>query len=714
MVGKIADLAHLLPPMSLKPRRLHVLALLCYTLLSLALTWPLARYWDHGFMGFARSFQDGIQNVWNMWWMRWALTHGQTPFWNPLLYYPDGLQMYLQAISAPGAFAALPVTWLFGPTAAYNLATIMASSLTGYGVFVLVRAFVPGYRLPLLAGALVLASPFMLGRLLTNQINLTSMYWLPFYFLALIRLEERRTWGSLLWAGALVLLLMLTDWYWTLVCLVYTLVWMLTGLIVRADRGWRVRRYLSFAGVVLLFTSPLLLALAQVRSQLPIQGAQANPGWQAYVRGFSLDAFGLFYPALSPLFLADASANFIEAVRPRSFSFEGSYTAAGWILLGLAGVGIWQHGRQHWRLLVTVGVGFLIALGPNLHVFGQNTGIPMPYILIEQLPLISTARRPNLYAVPLIVVAALFAALGLQSLMRRMPSKYANTLLLGVILLATWELWPPSQRDLYLVEHTPLVASLRERPGAVLDLPYESQESSRSLLHQISHEQPIIGGYVSRRPDYPALDMPHIGQLLTMQASPDTDIVDSTAMLPAAQCYAPLRHILIQRNSVTPAQMSEIETVLTRIAGVPVTPSGQDSTTIWYELPPAQESCAPFLFLGQGWYALEQDANRSWRWMQNEATIWLVNPYPQAHNLVLTVQAETWGDASNQRILSLFQQENLIDNFTVVHQSRRYWFTITIPPGLTPIHLRAPASPAPDGRNLSLSVTHIGIKHSYP
>ncbi|EFO81524.1 hypothetical protein OSCT_0540 [Oscillochloris trichoides DG-6] len=713
MVGKIRDLAHLpylIMPSS--PRRLHTLALLVYTLLSLALTWPLARYWDHGFMGFARSFQDGIQNVWNMWWMRWALTHGQNPFWNPLLYYPDGLQMYLQTLNAPGTLVALPISLLFGPTAAYNLATIMASTLTGYGVFVLVRNFVPGYRLPLIAGALVLASPFMLGRLLINQINLTSMYWLPFYFLALIRLEERRTWGSLLWAGALVLLLMLTDWYWTLVCLVYTLVWMLTGLLLRTDRGWRVRRYLSFAVVVVLFTSPLLVALAQVRSQLPIQEAQANPGWQAYVRGFSLDAFGLFYPALSPLFLADASAAFIEAVRPRSFSFEGSYTAAGWVLLGLAGVGIWWHGKQHWRLLVTVGVGFLIALGPNLHILGQNTGIPMPYILIEQLPLISTARRPNLYAVPLIIVAALFAALGLQSMIRKLAPQRANALLLGVILLATWELWPPSQRDLYLVNASPLVAGLRERPGAVLDLPYESQESSRSLLHQMYHEQPIVGGYVARRPEYPFLRMPHVGQLITMQVWPELDIVDNAAMLHAAQCYAPLRHILVERPRATPQQIANIEAVLAQIADAPVTPSGQDATTIWYELPPAQTTCQPFLFLGRGWYSVEQDATRSWRWMQNEATIWLVNPHPQPQNLVLELQAETWGEAGSQRMLSIIQNEDPIGTFAVVRQSRRYQFMITLPPGMSPISLRAPASATPDGRNLSLSFRHIGIPYS--
>ncbi len=661
-------------------------------------------------MGFARSFQDGIQNVWNMWWMRWALAHGQNPFWNPLLYYPDGLQMYLQAISAPGALVALPVSLIFGPTAAYNTAMIMASALTGYGVFVLVRAFVPGYRLPLLAGALVLASPFMLGRLLTNQLNLTSMYWLPFYFLALIRLEERRTWGALLWAGVLVLLLMLTDWYWTLVCMVYTLVWMLTGLTLRADRGWRLRRYLSFAGVVLLFTSPLLIAIAQVRSQLPIQDSIANPGWQAYVRGFSLDLFGLFYPALSPLFAADTSATFIEAVRPRAFSFEGSYTAAGWVLLGLAGVGIWQHGRQHWRLLLTAGFGFLIALGPNLHVFGQNTGIPMPYVLIEQLPLISTARRPNLYAVPIIVVAAIFAALGLQSLMRRMPPQRATILLVAVMLLATWELWPPRSRDLYLVNASPLVAGLRERPGAVLDLPYENQESSRSLLHQISHEQPMIGGYVSRRPEYPALDMPHIGQLITMQTWLRSDIVDTAAMLHAAQCYAPLRHILVERNEVTAQQIAEIEAVLTQIAAAPVAPSGQDSATIWYELPPSPAVCEPFLFLGRGWYRLEQDATRRWRWMQAEATIWLVNPHPEAQNLVLEVQAEAFGDAGIQRMLSIFQQEHMLGSFIVrAGQPRIYRFTIRIPPGQSSISLRAPASPEPDGRSLSLSVTRIGF-----
>src|SRR5690606_36570787 len=116
-------------------------------------------------------------------------------------------------------------------------------------------------------------------------------------------------------------------------------------------------------------------------------------------------------------------------------------------------------------------VGFLFALGPSVQLFGRDTGIPMPYALLQDLPLISTARRPNLFAGPCLIIAAIFAGLALQRMRERWPWRRVP-LLAVVVLLAVVELWPPLTRDMYLVTQSPVVAAIRNRPGVVADLPY--------------------------------------------------------------------------------------------------------------------------------------------------------------------------------------------------------------------------------------------------
>ncbi len=693
----------------------HGAALGVYTLLALALTWPLALVWNQGFLGFTRSFQDGIQNVWNMWWMRWALDHGQSPFWNPSLYYPDGLQMYLQAISAPAALLALPVTYLAGPTAGYNAATITAAALTGYTVFLLVRAFVPGWKLPLLGGALVVASPFLLTRLLTNQLNLTSMQWLPLYMLALLRLEQRRTWGPVCAAAAVVALLILTDWYWTLVAVLYTIAWIGTGLARGPERGWLLRRYASLAAVVLVVTAPFFALIYQARAQLPIGSGQPSPVWDAYVRGFSLDGLGLLYPAAYQPLWATPVATFLDAVRPGPFSFEGSYTAVGWVLLALAALGVRWHGRAHWRLLVCAAVGYLFALGPTLHLLGRNTGIPLPYALLQNLPLISTARRPNLYAGPCLIIAAIFAALALQRLLAQRPAGRSALLLTLVIALATVELWPPKTHDTYLISRSPVVEALRARPGAVVDLPYERQESSRSLLNQMTHEQPIVGGYVSRRPRYDALRfMPHLAQLSAMQPWPQPDILDGAAALTAAQCAYPVRHVLVARAETTPQQLAGLAEVLRGIVGGPLQPASADAAYTRYELPSGGD-CAPFLYLGRGWQAPESAQGQTWRWASDRSDLWLANPRPTAQGVTLEIEAEAYGEAGTRRRVSLERDTGPSASFTVGRERRVYRLFVAVAPGVQQLRLLAAATvDQATGRTLSLSVTRVRLVGATP
>lgn len=83
------------------------------------------------------------------------------------------------------AFLLAPVTWLFGPTASFNVAELLAPVLSGWCMFLAARrvcTFFPGQ----LAASLLWAfSPVLVGAEMFGHLNFTVLYFPPLVFCAL-------------------------------------------------------------------------------------------------------------------------------------------------------------------------------------------------------------------------------------------------------------------------------------------------------------------------------------------------------------------------------------------------------------------------------------------------------------------------------------------------------------------------------------------------
>ena len=177
-----------------------------------------------------------------------------------------------------------------------------------------------------------------------------------------------------------------------------------------------------------------------------------------YTRAYSADMLGFFHPSALGQAWGSQAQDMIRKVAPGGYSPDGWYVATGWTLLGCAAIGIWRAWRIHWRL-IAVGAGvWMFALGPSLRILGHDTGIPLPYRLIADLPLISAGRKPAILAVVVIVILSMFAAIGLEYLVQQTRSGQRSMLLLaGVGLLAAVELYPSVDRPIFTFErHTRL------------------------------------------------------------------------------------------------------------------------------------------------------------------------------------------------------------------------------------------------------------------
>jgi hypothetical protein len=190
----------------------HLAALASYTLLAILVTWPVLTQLKSGVVG-AVGGVDAYQNVWNMWWVARALSHGQSPFWTDLLFYPNGVDLFWQTLGFSQALVAAPVTWSLGPRAAVNLTVLASFVVGGYATFLLARRLTGSAPAALVAGAVYAFSPFHLEKVIDGNVEVAAIQWVPCYVFALYLLLERPGWQRAVVAGALLVWVSLGSRY---------------------------------------------------------------------------------------------------------------------------------------------------------------------------------------------------------------------------------------------------------------------------------------------------------------------------------------------------------------------------------------------------------------------------------------------------------------------------------------------------------------------
>ena len=108
----------------------HGWALLAAALPGLFWLAPVLRDPRHTVIGWEG---DNLYYVRQFWWMKHALLDlHRSPFFDPASYVPLGYSMSRGELTPANTLAALPITALAGPIAAYNLMVVVAFLLTAW------------------------------------------------------------------------------------------------------------------------------------------------------------------------------------------------------------------------------------------------------------------------------------------------------------------------------------------------------------------------------------------------------------------------------------------------------------------------------------------------------------------------------------------------------------------------------------------------------
>ena len=187
-------------------RRRSVLVLLGYAAVSCGYVgWRLLPHPGRVLVGKSLSNDSDIF-VWSFAWWPHAVLDWTNPFFSRAIYAPTGINL-AQITSVPALAAAFsPVTLLYGPTASFNLASVVLPALAAWTAFLLCRAVSGSFWAGVFGGYLFGFSSYMLGHQFASHLNLTAVFLLPLVALALLRqLTGEISWRGLAWRLGLAL-----------------------------------------------------------------------------------------------------------------------------------------------------------------------------------------------------------------------------------------------------------------------------------------------------------------------------------------------------------------------------------------------------------------------------------------------------------------------------------------------------------------------------
>jgi hypothetical protein len=655
-----------------------------YLLLALLFTWPLVFHLGSGVIQKGGRPIDTGQGIWSLWWVLQSALHGFNPYLTRYVFFPNTINLFWETLSLPNTLLALPFTLAFGPIVAFNLLAILSFALSGFWTYCIIRALQIERAGALLGGFVYGFAPFHMQVLYGGALDSTALHWIPLYVLLLLRALRRPSVLRVGAAGATLVLMTLASYYYGIYSAIFTACLILVFL--PAQAGWPARLRSLLVGAAIAATWVAVL--------LPLAGGGvgvAAPGdWYSRQFYHSVALVDLLMPnTLHPLWGAAAARWLVER---HQFGPEAG-ASLGLVTYGLVIAGAITGRRRAWPWAALALLTFLFALGPELKLTDQPTGIPMPFRGLDVLgPMRNSSRPANFVAIWMLPLSVLVsfgvAALGRLS-GHALPYAIgaASACVLFELLVAPWPI------TLLQVGAGYQALAADPEPGALLELPPDN-DGSQYMINQICHGRALVGGYLARTPEYLlAAYNSAIWQLWYAKGPvPDVMAINLADDLAAVG----VRSVALNLGRLSARQAQALRK---QLAAPGIRLISRDAGQEFYQID--MQRGAAMMLMAAGWSEPEVNGEHAWRWMGAHADI---RVFARADALVTLRFDATAFQA--ERTLDLALDGAHAGSYTIpaAPGARPIQLTIFVPAGEHVLQFSSAPDPAPDGRTLSLSI----------
>jgi hypothetical protein len=474
----------------------HVLVIALFAVPAVALWWHV---WSgHPANTLTCSCGDPAQEVWFVAWPAWAVTHLANPFFSHSVNVPQGANLLSNTSGPLVGIVLAPVTWLWGPVVATNVALTLAPALSAWGCFLAVRPLVTWKGAAIPAALVYGYSSAVISSLVFGHVSVTVLVVPPLLFTLLheivVRQEHSVRRDGLVLAALTVIQFLISPEVFV-ICGLLALIGSLAVVAV----GWRQVRVRAghalpalglaalVSGVVLAYpiwfglagpqaVTGVLFAIAPLDG-VPLSGFVA-PGPYA-VAGSSFVRFGGYLGRTGP---------------------PPNYLGGGLAVSAAAAVVVGRRRPLTWLLVFMTVVTAVLALGgaPRLTESSLSHHVWLPWHSLSTLPILKEILADQ-FAPFICLFVGFLLAVGLDALsVRHWPSgswlasrrrtvTVATTVTVTVLSLvpvfATFDV-PLSVESVRVPSYLRHVAPTLPEHSVVLTIPFAVSGSAEPMLWQ--------------------------------------------------------------------------------------------------------------------------------------------------------------------------------------------------------------------------------------
>ena len=490
-----------------------LLALLLFVFLTLFITWPLIK--------FAREFVVGWvgDNYYFGWLIAWyqksIFELHRLPLSVPFLNYPEGWNIAYNDMTPAMVAIALPASLVAGSTFGYNFSLWVSFVLSGFGVYAWVKRLTRHPAASMVAGTIFAFAPYRMSHLF-GHFNLMGTQWFPLYFLFLTDLlaSKDKSWKSACLAAIFLGLIGFTSQYYLYMTLVISVCYAGFYLVffdhklLKNPGFWKnlaVFLILSFLSVY-LSVMPYLQLYGQ--EDIPARSLKEVRIWSANPTDFILPSREHFL-----------WGSWFENIFGRNLWIENSLYV-GCITLVLAVLAFFRRKQIEGlnpviKLLVLMSfLSFLLALGTDLHWFGNPVRIDLPnflrkwnppprsmihlpgFYLFKFLPFYNRMRIWMRYGVFTLLFLSVLAGIGATWLMKYVKPRLTGLVTLVLLVLVVIDFYPRTPL-LSKVTGRPVDYWLRDQPGegAVTQFPLWQVTVPEQAYYTQVYNKPFMGSF---------------------------------------------------------------------------------------------------------------------------------------------------------------------------------------------------------------------------
>lgn len=438
--------------------------------------------------------EDNLAGYWSLWWANDQVLLGpQSLSFSNSIYFPEGSTLYYFAWSFYNLLFTFLMRLFFDGVTVFNLVLLHGYPLAGLGAFLLVKRVTGNSAAALVGGFLFAFNPnhFQHSQ---HHIHINSIQFIPFFVLTFWDAVRFRKTSSLVFAAALFLLNTLCDWTYMIMA-GYFMAFAYLYLALCNRRWWLgdfIKRSVVIVGATVLLLSPWLVPMVKIA----LSTAETDVGGR---NTFVTDFGGLVVPGLAHP-LGDW-----EPIRAANASYTGNHHEAAAYLGIITILLVLSAGRQIVRVAARWWLGFtafaVLALGPQLHLFGKSLPIGLPYTVIAYIPFLANLRAPARFIVYVYLFWAVIVAIALSIHWRWLSGSSKGRLLFAaLVVLLGVDFFSVCRETTPVTSPSILVPRADEpAPRAYMNLPNDYVPTMYYMMQQTIHGIPIVEGAATRK-----------------------------------------------------------------------------------------------------------------------------------------------------------------------------------------------------------------------